>query len=198
MLHVGHLVLAVGRPDDGIGASLGMVLGLSGEWRTPTGALINQFVQTDITMYPGFSGGPLVDGSGQFIGVNTSGLLRRMNAVVPATTVRTVVETLLSQGRVRRGYLGVGSQPVRLAAALAQQFGQETGLLINSVEAGSPADKEGLLLGDTLVSIGGHPVQHMDDLLYALSGDRVGTQVVVVVVRGGEAKEIPVVIGERA
>jgi S1-C subfamily serine protease len=197
-LRVGHLVLAVGRPGDGVMASPGMVLGLGGEWRTPTGALISQMVETDITMYPGFSGGPLLDSGGQFVGVNTSGLLRQMNAVIPAATVRTVVETLLTQGRVRRGYLGVGSQPVRLTAALAQQLGQEIGLLINSVEAGSPADKGGLLTGDTLVSIAGQPIRHVDDLLYGLSGDRVGTQVVVGVVRGGEVKEITVVIGERS
>jgi S1-C subfamily serine protease len=197
-LRVGHLVLAIGRPGDAVMASLGMVLGLDGEWRTPTGALINQFVHTDVTLYPGFSGGPLVDASGQVIGVNTSGLLRRMNAVVPAETVRSVVDTLLAHGRVRRGYLGVGSQPVRLAAALAQQLNQETGLLINSVEAESPADKGGLLTGDTIVSIAGQPVRHMDDLLFALSGDRVGAQAVVAIVRGGQVKEIPVVIGERA
>jgi len=196
-LRVGHLVLALGRPDENVMASLGMVYGLEGEWRTPTGAHVERFVHTDVTMYPGFSGGPLVDAQGQFVGVNTSGLLRRLNVVLPPATVRRAVETLLAHGRVRRGYLGIGSQPVRLPAALAQSLGQETGLLIVSVEAESPADRNGLLLGDTIVAIAGEPVRQMDDLLVALSGDRIGTPVPVRVVRGGVAKEIPVVIGER-
>jgi len=139
----------------------------------------------------------LVDAQGQFVGVNTSGLLRRLNVVLPPATVRRAVETLLAHGRVRRGYLGIGSQPVRLPTALAQSLGQETGLLIVSVEAESPADRNGLLLGDTIVAVAGEPMRQMDDLLVALSGDRIGTLVPVRVVRGGVAKEIPVVIGER-
>lgn len=195
---VGHLVLALGRPDDGIMASMGSIYGMSGEWRTPAGGQVDRFVQTDVTMYPGFSGGPLVDVAGRLIGINTSGLLRRMDAVVPVPTVRRVVEMLLAHGRVRRGYLGIGAQPVRLPAALAQSLGQEIGLLIISVEADSPADRNGLLLGDVIVGIGGQTIHEMDDLLNALSGDRIGTPVAVRLVRGGVVKEIPVVVGERA
>ncbi len=197
-VRVGNLVLALGRPGEVIMASLGSVYGLDGEWRTPAGGQVDRFVQTDVTMYPGFSGGPLVATDGKLIGVNTSGLLRRMDVVVPAVTVGRVVATLLAHGRMRRGYLGIGAQPVRLPAALAQSLGQEIALLVISVEADSPADRNGLLLGDVIAGIGGQPINEMDDLLNALSGDRIGTSIVVRVVRGGVVKEIPVVVGERA
>ena len=82
--------------------------------------------------------------------------------------------TLLAHGRVRRGYLGVGAQPVRLPADLAEELGQETGLLLVSVEPDGPAGQGGLLLGDTIVALDGQPVRHMDELLALLGGDRVG------------------------
>jgi S1-C subfamily serine protease len=149
-----------------------------------------------MVMYLGFSGGPLVDAAGQVLGLNTSALLRGISLAVPAPTLRQVVETLLAHGRVRRGYLGMGAQPVRLPAALKQQLGQETGVLLVSVESGSPAEQGGLLLGDTIVSLDGQPVRHMDDLLALLSGDRVGAVVSVRIVRGGQVQELTVLIGE--
>jgi S1-C subfamily serine protease len=116
---------------------------------------------------------------------------------IPAATVSRVVSTLLAHGHIKRGYLGVSAQPVRLPAPLAETLSQETGLLIASVEAGSPAEKGGLLLGDTLVSLADHPIRQMDDLMTALSGDRVGTQVTARVIRGGQLQELAVLIGER-
>jgi S1-C subfamily serine protease len=116
---------------------------------------------------------------------------------VPVSTLRRVVETLLVHGRMRRGHLGIGIQPVRLSPELGQQVGQETGLLLVHVEADSPAEKGGLLLGDTIVALDGHPVRHHDDLFALLSGDRVGTAVPVCIVRAGQVREVTVVIGER-
>jgi S1-C subfamily serine protease len=195
---VGHLVLAVGRPGHKAMATLGIISALGEGWRTPAGGQVDRYVQTDVVMYPGFSGGPLVDANGHALGLNTSALLRGVSLAVPAATLRRVVETLLVHGRVRRGYLGVGAQPVRLPATLAQQLGQETGLLLVSVEPGSPAEQGGLLLGDTIVALDGRPVAHMDDLLDGLSGERVGVAVPVRVVRGGQVQDLTVVIGERA
>jgi S1-C subfamily serine protease len=195
---VGHLVLAVGRPGHKAMATLGIISALGEGWRTPAGGQVDRYVQTDVVMYPGFSGGPLVDAKGQALGLNTSALLRGVSLAVPAATIRRVVETLLVHGRVRRGYLGVGAQPVRLPAALAQQLGQETGLLLVSVEPGGPAEQGGLLLGDTIVALAGRPVVHMDDLLDGLSGERVGVAMPVRVVRGGQVQELTVVVGERA
>ncbi len=148
-------------------------------------------------MYPGFSGGPLVDANGQLIGLNTSALLRGVPITVPVTTLRSVVETLLTKGHISRGYLGVGAQPVRLPEALAKQFNQETGLLVVSVEPGGPAEKAGLFMGDTLVALDAQPIRHLDDLLAALGSDRVGATVAARVVRGGQARESNIVIGER-
>jgi S1-C subfamily serine protease len=196
-LHVGHLVLALGRPGRTVQATLGIVSALGESWRTPAGGRIDHYLQTDVVMYPGFSGGPLVDTAGQVLGLNTSALLRGISLTVPTSTLSQVVQTLLTHGHVRRGYLGVGAQPVRLPSELGQQVGQETGLLLASVEPGSPADQGGLLLGDTIVALDGQPVRHMDDLLALLSSDRVGETLPVRIVRGGQVQEMKVVVGER-
>ncbi len=196
-LHAGHLVLALGRPGRTAQATLGIVSALGGEWRTPAGGLVDRYLQTDVVMYPGFSGGPLVDVGGRLVGMNTSALLRGVSLSVPVPTLERVVESLLTHGRVRRGYLGVGAQPVRLPQAIAQQLGQETGLLLASVNAGGPADTAGLLLGDTLVALDGQPLRHMDDLVASLGGERIGQEARIRLLRGGQIQEIGVVIGAR-
>ncbi len=196
-LRVGHLVLALGRPGRTVQATLGIVSALGGEWRTPAGGRLDRYLQTDVVMYPGFSGGPLVGAEGAFLGLNTSALLRGVSLAVPMSSLTTVVETLLTHGRMRRGWLGVGAQPVRLPEALTQELGQETGLLLISVHPGSPAEAGGLLLGDTIIALGGQPVRHMDDLLAQLGGERVGQATPVRIVRGGQLREVEVVVGER-
>ena len=197
-LQVGHLVLALGRPGQSVQATLGIVSALSEtSWRTPVGGQLDRYLQTDVVMYPGFSGGPLVSATGQVSGLNTSALLRGVSLTVPAPTVRRIVETLLEHGRVRRGYLGVSTQSVRLPAVVADQLNQETGLLVVSVEPDSPADRGGLTLGDTIVSLADNPVRHYDDLLAQLSPERVGKTIPVRIVRGGQVEQITVTIGER-
>ena len=196
-LRVGHLVLGLGRPRQTVMATLGIVGALGEGWRTPAGGRLDRYLQTDVTMYPGFSGGPLVDASGQVLGVNTSALLRGITITVPASTVRWVVDTLLAEGRIRRGYLGVGAQPVRLPSALSSQIGQETGLLLVSIESSSPAEKDGLLMGDSIIALDGQPVRDLDDLLALLSGERIGKSVPVRILRGGQVQELKVVVGER-
>ena len=194
---VGQLVLALGRPGRTVQATLGIISALGDSWRTPAGGSIDRYLQTDVVMYPGFSGGPLVGAAGSVLGLNTSALLRGVSIAVPAPTIQHVVETVLAHGRVRRGYLGVGAQPVRLPDTLAAQVGQETGLLLVTVEPDSPAEHGGLLLGDTIVGLDGERVEHMDDLLALLSDDRVGTAVPVQIVRGGVVQTAEVTIGER-
>lgn len=196
-LKVGHFVLALGRPEEKVMATLGVVSAFGDAWRTPAGGRIDRYLQTDVVMYPGFSGGPLVDASGQMIGLNTSALLRGVSVTVPVTTLRKIVETLLTKGKISRGYLGVGAQPARLPEALAKQLNQETGLLVVSVEPGGPAEKAGLFMGDTLIALAGQPIRHLDDLLAALSSDRIGATVPARVVRGGEVRGLNVVVGER-
>jgi S1-C subfamily serine protease len=196
-LSVGHLVLGLGRPGQTAQATLGIVSALGEGWRTPAGGRVEPYLQTDLVMYPGFSGGPLVDAAGAVLGLNTSALLRGISLSVPTPTVRQVVETLLAHGQVRRGYLGVGAQPARLPADLAEGLGQETGLLLVSVEPGAPAAEAGLTLGDTIVALDGQAVRHMDELLALLGSDRVGASVPVRILRGGQTQELAVTIGER-
>lgn len=194
---VGHIALAAGRPGTTVQATFGIVSALGGAWRSPSGGRVDRYLQTDVAMYPGFSGGPLADVNGAVMGLTTSALLRGVSVAIPVSSLEVVATTLVAHGRIRRGYLGVGAQPVRLPPAVAQLVGEETGLLLSSVEAGSPAEKGGLLLGDTLVAVDGVSVRHVDDLLASLAGDKIGTSVLVRFVRGGEVIERDVVIGER-
>lgn len=124
-------------------------------------------------------------------------MLRGISLTVPVATVRRLVDTLLAHGHVPRGHLGVKVQPVRLPAAIVSRVGQETGVLLLSVEPGSPAERAGLLLGDTIVALDGQPVRDIDDLMALLSGDRVGSSVPVRVLRGGEVRDLTVTIGDR-
>jgi S1-C subfamily serine protease len=195
-LRVGHLVLALGRPGRTVRATLGIISALGESWRTIAGGNIDRYLQIDATLYPGFSGGPLVTAEGNVIGMNTSGLMRGIAIAVPTPTVRQVVEELLTRGRISRGYLGVGTQPARLPSDLARQLDQETGLLVISVEPGSPSDKAGMVLGDAIVSIGTKSFQHWEDLLSALGKDQIGTTVEIQIVRAGKLHKLAVNIGE--
>ncbi len=197
-LQVGHLVLALGRPGRTVQATLGIVSAYADSWRTPMGGQIDHYLQTDVVMYPGFSGGPLVSANGQIIGLNTSALMRGVSLTIPSATITRIVSALVKHGRVQRGYLGVSTQAVRLPAAVRDELSQKTGLLIVSVEPDSPADDGGLVLGDTIVGLEGSAVRHHDDLLAHLSGDLVGSKVPVKILRGGEVRTINVTIGERA
>lgn len=195
---VGHLVLALGRPENTVQATLGVISAIGEGWRTPMGGQMDSYIQTDVTMYPGFSGGPLLNAAGYFVGLNSSALARGVSLTIPATTVARVAGTLLQHGRVKQGYLGVSAQPVRLPANLAQSIGgQETGLMLVAVEDGSPAANGGLAMGDTLLSLDNNPTRQMDDLMGLLTGDRVGKAVAVKVVRGGQTHDMQVVVGER-
>jgi S1-C subfamily serine protease len=162
-----------------------------------SGVMMEGAIQTDVVMYPGFSGGPLVDASGQVRGMNTSAIASGSSLAVPVATINRVVNTLLEHGRMRQGFLGIGAQPVRLQSSLADQINQETGLLLVSIESDSPADQGGLLVGDIVVALDNQPVRHLDELLALLNGDRVGRAVLVSVVRGGQLQQVEVTIGER-
>jgi S1-C subfamily serine protease len=194
---VGALVVALGRPFRSVQVALGIISAHGGAWRTSAGGQVDQYVQPDIEMYPGFSGGPLVDVAGQIVGLNTTALLRSATLTIPVPTIRRVVDMLLAHGRVRRGYLGVHTQPVRLPTAVAEQLGQETGLLISTVEPASPAEQGGLLLGDTVVKLDGVTLRHHDDLLALLGPERIGTTVAMHVLRSGQVQELRLTLGER-
>jgi S1-C subfamily serine protease len=194
---VGHLVLALGRPGEHAMATLGIVSATGGRWRTPAGGDLEGYLQTDVVMYPGFSGGLLVSASGGALGINTSALVRGVSMTVTAVSLRRLVPMLLEHGVVRRGYLGVGLQPVRLPTKLAEEAGQETGVLITHVEANSAAERGGLVLGDTLLAFAGERVRVPQDLIMLLGEERVGAKASVKVLRGGQLQELQVTVGAR-
>ncbi|MGE0226960.1 MAG: S1C family serine protease [Dehalococcoidia bacterium] len=213
---VGHLALAVARPSAaGPQASLGIISAIAGpadgrgrraHGRAP--ARLEGYLRTDVTFFPGFSGGPLVDIEGRVLGINVS-LIGGPRAfrfargafgqgfTVDAASVTRTVELLKTHGRVRRAYLGIASQPVALAEPAASAAGQAEGLLIVGVEAGTPAAQGGLLVGDILVGIEDAPVRDADDLQRALTPERVGAAVRLQLIRGGAAHELSVTLGAR-
>ncbi len=195
---VGSLVLAVARPEaSGPQATLGVVSAVGGPARTWRGGQLDQFIRSDALLYPGFSGGPLVDATGRAFGINSSFLARGSGIAVPVEVAARVVDALLSHGRVRRGYLGVSTQPVALPAAAAQAGGTGTGLLIVRVEPNSAAERGGLIVGDILTGLGGETVSDVEDLQRLLGGSAVGQAMPARVLRGGEPRELQITIGER-
>jgi S1-C subfamily serine protease len=198
-LRVGHVVLAVARPGErGVSASWGVISALGGPWRTWHGGQIDQFIRPDVSLYPGFSGGPLVDAHGRVMGINTAGP-RNMVLTIPPSTVNRVVEQLLQKGRIARGYLGLGMQPVRLPESMQQALNlpRTGGVIIVAVESNSPAERAGLLIGDVLVALDGVPVSDTADVQALLGSERVGTAVGASIIRAGLLAERVITIGER-
>lgn len=196
----GHLVLAIGRPGpSGPMASFGVVSVVGGPWRTQRGGTVDGFIRADVAMLPGFSGGPLVDGLGRVIGLNSSHLGRGGGLTIPAAAIDRIVESLQTHGKVRRGFLGIGAQAVTLPAALAKNAGleQEQGLVIVAVEPGGPAERDGLYLGDVIVAVNGNPITSVEGLQDSLSGDLVGKSAEITILRGGALQRLTVTVGER-
>lgn len=197
---VGHLVLALGRPrGDQPSASLGVVSAVGGAWRSWRGGSIEGVIRSDVTLYPGFSGGPLLSATGKVIGLNTSILARGLAVTIPQPVIDRVVKVLSSGEDTRRGYLGIATQPVRLPEGLrsALNLEQETALLIVNVEAGSPAEAAGFLLGDTLIAFAGHEMSEISTLQDSLGPGSAGSQQSARLIRGGQLADLDITIGER-
>lgn len=199
-LKVGHLVLGLARSREGdIRATMGMVSVVGDSWQSMNGGTIDQFIRPDITLYPGFVGGPLVDAGGFVVGMNTSG--RRGTALtIPAATINRVVDQLLAKGRIARGYLGLGMQPVQLPGNLVSSLNLsgDGGVIVVSVEANAPAELGGVLLGDILVMFDNVRVSDTSDVLGVLNNSSSVDKVVSVqIIRGGALVNLTVSIGER-
>lgn len=215
---VGHLVLAVGLPGVSAEASLGVVSGIGtwggsgrgwgrrrrggGRGRGGGRQSGGSYLRSDTTFFPGFSGGPLVDAHGRVAGINTSRFRPGNGITIPSATVSEVVATLQQHGRIRRAYLGIGSQVTRLPEALAAKLsgdlsGLESGLLVVGIEEQSPADAGGLLVGDILVGFGGAPLARTEDLQEQLVAEQVGAAAELTVLRGGEPASLTVTPSER-
>lgn len=199
-VRIGNIVLAVGRPSPGDPmASFGVISAIGGAWRTFRGTSVEGYIRSDTTFFPGFSGGPLIDAAGRMVGINSSRLGRGTGLTIPVAAAALVADDLLKRGRVRRAYLGISSQAAKLPPALAARLdGQDTGLLIVTVEPGSPADVAGIGLGDILVKFAGSAVTDTDSLQILLGANRVGDATPVTILRGGEPRELTVTVGERA
>jgi len=196
----GNLALALGRsPDSGVNATMGVISAVSGSWRTWRGGMIDQYIRLDLTLYPGSSGGAVINTQGQVLGVATSGLSRIAGLAVPISTVNRVVDELLAKGHISRGYLGIGLQPIAIPDALAKQLklSGPAGVIVLSVEPGGPSERAGLLIGDILVALDGKSIQDTDDVQSVLEPGFVGKPVKATLVRGGAIAEASITVGER-
>lgn len=192
-VRVGHLVVAVGA---GPRASAGIVSALdaTGGRRATTDLLA-----IDLELYPGFSGGPLVDVLGRVVGITTSGASRNFRCAVRAAAVTRLVEHVVRHGRIPRAYLGVGTQTVELSETTRDRLhlGQRTAVIVVNVKVNGPAAAAGIIIGDVILSIGGHAIADPEALLTVLHPDRVGQGVTVGILRGGEPRDVQVIVGER-
>jgi S1-C subfamily serine protease len=199
-LRPGHLVLALGRTGDGgPRAAFGAVSATGGKWRSWKGGEIDLWIQSDLTIYPGLGGGPLVSPDATIFGINSGGLSRPLATTIPVSTVERVVTQLVAKGYVARGWLGAAMQPARFSDAARKRAGinQEGGLVILSVEPEGPAALAGLIVGDVIVGLDGNAIEHPDQVLDLLGGDVVGRTFKVELVRGGKQERVDLLVGER-
>ena len=194
-LRPGQIVLAIGRAGN-LKATFGTISAVSSSWRGWRGSEIEHLIQTNAPLYPGFSGGPLVDVDGRVVGMNSWVFGRGDGRAIAMDVAERVVAGLKSDGRIRRPYLGIGTQAVPLPEAVKVKAKQDSGLLIVAVEPESPADKAGLMQGDTVVALNGTATNSLEDLYAGLRKITVGASQTVRVVRAGELKEMPITVGE--
>lgn len=199
-LRVGELVLALGRTRRGnVVASAGILSGLiATPWRTWHHVEIDQFIRPDVNFYPGFSGGPLLAHSEEFLGINTVGL-HRTGITVPSGTVQRVATELLEKGKIERPYLGLGMQAVSLPESLQSKLNLTSGegLLVVQVEPQAPAEKAGVLLGDILIELAGHGVADTDDVQNVLGSHKSGQVLQARLVRAGAITDMKVQLEAR-
>lgn len=196
-VQVGQLVLALGRPgESGLSATLGII---SARQDAQDEGRPEYILHTDATLYPGFSGGPLVNVSGEVVGLTNLGYGHGLGFALGLPILAHVADALLAGGAVKRGYLGVSTQSVPLPQSLQTSLGltQERGLLVVQVESGGPADAAGLSLGDILLGLGGTALDDVDDLRRHLRGQAAGQAVTLSLARGGAAHALTVTLGAR-
>jgi S1-C subfamily serine protease len=197
----GSLALVVGRTRaSGPVAALGVVSLVVAERRAWTGAALAPYIRIDVGVQPTAVGGAVIDAHGRAIGIATPRFARFGAIAVPAPTVNRVADTLLQKGRIPRGYLGVGLQPVRLPEALRQILKRDdkTAAIVLEVEPEGPAHNAGIVIGDILVALAGRPVTRLEDVHGQLGAESIGKSFPLKFVRGGALQEADVVVAERA
>jgi len=194
---VGTLALAFGA--DGMGGAsvrLGLVNLVGPEWHSRAGGRIGSRIVLDMQLRPSEEGGPAFNAEGGRLGITTFGP-RRQILVIPADTIETVLPSLLQDGRVARGWLGVALQPVAVPDALQPLAGQETGLMALSVAKDGPAAKAGLIQGDVVLAVGGNSARSVRGIVPSLGPDSVGKTATLRVLRGGTLVTLEVTIEAR-
>jgi S1-C subfamily serine protease len=200
-LKPGSLALVVGRTRaSGPVAALGVVSLVVAERRAWTGAALAPYIRLDIGLQPTAIGGAVIDANGRAIGIGTPRFARFGAIAVPAPTVNRVVDVLLQKGRIPRGYLGVGLQPVRLPDALRRtlQRSDKTAAIVLEVEPEGPAHKAGIVIGDIFVALAGHAVTRLEDIHGQLGAESIGKSLPIQFVRGGALQEANIVVAERS
>ena len=198
-LAVGQWVVAVARTWRGnLVASAGILSGVMGEWHTHRGKKIDAFIRADLTLYRGFSGGALISAEQKIIGMTTAALRRGSPLTIPYSTIRQVAAVLNEKGYIPKPYLGLGLQPVRVPASLAQKLNltQHVGALVVHVEPGSPADKSGVLLGDVLLRIEDQAfgTEGTSSVVFRLAPNQNAN---ILGIRGGHEFSSTIAVGER-
>jgi S1-C subfamily serine protease len=195
---VGEIALAVARSwSNSVTVTSGLVSVIGGPLRVGHRRKIERVIRTSAPMHEGFAGGALVGMDGKLLGVTTAAAIRGLGVVIPAEIAWAAAEAIQRQGGLKRGYIGIAAQPVRVTDKQKTHAGSGDALLIVSVRDGSPAAEAGLLVGDLLLSLEDQALSSPEDLLDLLVGERVGRQVSFRVLRGGTPAEVSVLVAER-
>jgi S1-C subfamily serine protease len=194
----GQMVVALGRGEEGIVASLGMVSTAGDSWQSRRGGRIDHLIRLDMRLGPRCEGGVVLDSEGALIGMSLLGPRRRV-VVIPTSTIARVAPKLLADGRIQRGYLGVSLHPIRLDDALAavHALPDNRASMVVSLDADGPARKAGVLIGDVIVGLDGEPVPGLRSLLGKLTPESVGTVAELKLLRAGQIAVARVAIGSR-
>jgi S1-C subfamily serine protease len=199
-VRVGDFAFAAGREASGmLHASFGRVGATGGAWRTWRGGAVDRLVRLDGGLYPGLAGAPVADAYGQVIGVASPALSRHHGMVLPVTTVDRISDTLWKHGRVTHGFLGIVAQPVAVPAGIRANAPDlpETGLLVTEVADDAPAARAGVMVGDILLALDGHPIRNIESLREVLGAEKIGKQMRLQLLRGGQTMEMTVDVAQR-
>jgi S1-C subfamily serine protease len=178
---------------------MGVISAVSGPWQTWRGGKLDSYIRLDATVFPGTSGGAVVDVRGRLVGIATSALSRIAGLAIPASTVDKTIDVLLEKGGIPRGYVGVSLQAVPMPEAFREKFSlkNEQGMMVLNVEPGSAGDRSGILIGDLVFEIEGKPVESIEDLQSFLGWESIGKTLRVRTIRGGAVTDLNIRVGER-